>query len=64
MSVPVGRFSVWHKEFALMTERSRAVPAMRPPRASSCSVMTRPKPLLTPVMSQFLLGMCRFSLRL
>jgi hypothetical protein len=37
-----------------MTERLCTVPAMRSPRASNCSVMMRPKPLLTPVMSQFL----------
>src|SRR5580704_14733297 len=34
------------------------------PRASNCSVMMRPKPLLTPVMSQFLWGICLLSLRL
>ncbi|SRR5258706_11672397 len=37
-------------------ERWRTVPAMRSPRASNCSVMMRPKPLLTPVMSRFLWG--------
>src|SRR5579862_1275071 len=32
----------------------RTVPATRSPRSSSASVMRRPKPLLTPVMSQVL----------
>src|SRR5579862_5158096 len=32
----------------------RAVPATRSPRARSCSVIRRPKPLFTPVISQVL----------
>jgi hypothetical protein len=35
---------------------------MRSPRARNGSVLMRPKPPLTPVMSQLLWGICRFSL--
>jgi hypothetical protein len=40
---PVAIYSAFR---SFMTERSRKVPAMRSPRASNCSVMMRPKPLL------------------
>ena len=37
---------------------SRTVPTTRSPRSRSCSVSSRPKPLLTPVMSQVRGGHC------
>src|SRR5580692_7693321 len=39
---------------SFMASNLRTVPATRSPRSSSASVMRRPKPLLTPVMSQVL----------